>query len=51
MKASENLKTELQFFLGEIIQEIENTYDYFEKQRLIRHKEAIEVLLMISIKS
>ena len=51
MTANENLKLELQLFLGEIMQEIETTYDYFEKQRLKRHKEAIEVLLMISIKS
>lgn len=51
MKANENLKLELQLFFGEIIQEIETTYDWFEKQRLERHKKAIEVLLMISIES
>lgn len=48
---NETLKTELQIYLGEIMQEIETTYDYFEKQRLKRHKKAIEILLMISIES
>lgn len=51
MIANENLKIELQTYLGEIIQEIETTYDYFEKMRLERHKKAIEILLMIHIES
>lgn len=51
MKASETLKTELQYYLGEIMQEMETTFDYFEKQRLKRHKKAIEILLMVSIES
>jgi len=47
----ETLKTELELYLGDIMQQIETTYDYFEKKRLERHKKAIELLLMISIES
>ena len=51
MKPNNTLKTELELYLGEIMQELENTFDFFEKKRLERHKKAIEILLMISIDS
>lgn len=51
MKPTETLKTELELYLGEIMQELENTFDYFERKRLERHKKAIEILLMLSIES
>lgn len=51
MKPTETLKNELQLYLGEIMQEIETTFDFFEKKRLFRHKKAIEILLLISIES
>ena len=51
MKPNENLKNELELYLGEIMQEIEDCYDWFEKKRLERHKKAVEVLLMVSRES
>lgn len=46
--ASEILKTELQLYLGDIMQQLESSFDFFEKKRLERKKHAIEVLLEIS---
>lgn len=45
---NEILKTELEVYLGDIMQQWENTFDWFEKRRLERKKHAIEVLLEIS---
>jgi hypothetical protein len=42
------LKNELELYLGDIMQQLDNTFDWIEKRRLERKKHAIEVLLEIS---
>ena len=51
MTPNNNLKNELELYLGEIMQEMSDTFDFFELKRLNRHKKAIEILLMISTES
>lgn len=43
----ETLKLELQAYLGDVMQQIENSYDWFEKRKLERKKQAFEVLLEV----
>jgi uncharacterized protein with HEPN domain len=47
----EQMKIDLQIYLGDIMQQIETCHDYFEKVKLQNHKKAIEVLLNLSIYS
>lgn len=44
---NETLKLELQAYLGDVMQQIENSYDWFAKRKLERKKQAIEVLLEV----
>ena len=39
------LKQELELYLEDIMQQLENTFDFFEKRRLEYKKNAIEILL------
>lgn len=43
----ETLKLELQAYLGDVMQRIENSYDWFAKRKLERKKQSIEVLLEV----
>jgi uncharacterized protein with HEPN domain len=47
----EQMKIDLQIYLGDIMQQIETCHNYFEKVKLQNHKKAIEVLLNLSIYS
>ena len=51
MKPANELSILLQEYLGELIQILSQTYEYYEQQRIKRHIEAIEILLMINRKS
>ena len=44
---TQEIKYELQLYYGMLMQELETSYDYFEKKRIAKKMKAIETLLDI----
>lgn len=44
---SEELSIELQLYLGDLLEQYKTTYDYFEKRKIAKKINAIELILEI----
>lgn len=46
----EQTKIELQIYYGDLMQQLESSREYFEKSKIKKKMEAIEILLEINLK-